>query len=192
MNQQIIAHTEEKAENPWDEVFSDLPGLNEFDEFKRIEIASDLSALLVHSGYSRADIARSLNWTRSRITNVLSGDANPTVKTIYEFSRALGYDFDLTFRKPSDMPPPQPWQIEAHGGPVVVNVQTANEVFEDIQSGLKHTMYISFGQPNSFSGDKDMGYVDEVQSIAGESTGFSMMVSMPSFSMTLSEKSNER
>lgn len=133
------------------DMFAGLPPQNPFD-VKKDHFAADLAALMVHAGKSRAEMARDLDWPKSRITSVLSGKNNLTVKTIYEFSAGLGYDVDVVFRLPSEQPAPQPWaRVEL----VVVNntetsafqveLQTAKQVERDIYNGVERPFYLSVG-----------------------------------------------
>ena len=147
-----LTSTSAPQENAWEEIFADLPDLNDFDEYKKIEIAADMAALLVHSGHTRAEVARLLGWTRSRVTNVLSGDANPTLKTVFEFSRALGYDFDLTYRKSNVAPPHQPWVSNSKFDNISLVLQSAHEVRSDFDKGLQRDVYFSIGPLTSSGG----------------------------------------
>lgn len=79
------------------------------DELKTVDVAADLTLLLDHSGQSRADLARALGWSRARVTQVLSGQENLTVQTIAAVSKALGFTFDVAFRKTSALAAAQPW-----------------------------------------------------------------------------------
>ncbi len=83
------------------------------EELKSVDVAADLTLLLHHSGQSRADLARALGWSRARVTQVLSGEGNLTVQTIAAVSKALGYTFDVAFRKPADMAKEQPWDMQS-------------------------------------------------------------------------------
>jgi len=42
----------------------------------------------------------------------LSGENNLTIKTIWEFSSYLGFDYDVVFHSADQRRPQQPWQIE--------------------------------------------------------------------------------
>ena len=95
------------------DMFSDLPELNQFD-LKKDEIAIQLAALMSFSEKSRSTLAQELNWTKSRISSVLSGRGNPTIRTIWDFCSVLGYDFDVVFRLPGESRPDQPWQKVSH------------------------------------------------------------------------------
>lgn len=79
-------------------------------EIKKIEIATAMSALLVFCKKNSTYIADKLNKTPSQISKTLSGDQNLTIKTILEFSLALGYDFDVVFHSETYSKPKQPWQ----------------------------------------------------------------------------------
>lgn len=183
MSNNLLQQSKPEGESAWDAVFSDLPDLNEFEEFKKLEIAADLSALMVHAGVTRSQLARLLGWTRSRVTKVLSGDTNPTLKTVYEFSRALGYDVNLTYRRPVDDPVPQPWMVELHAEKLVGTLQTSTEVRADFASGLNYDLYIRLGEPTQTVQCKDMGYVDEVKMVLEETGSFSPLSSTAFISM---------
>ncbi len=79
------------------------------EELKAVDGAADLTLLLHHAGKTRADLARALGWSRSRVTQVLSGQENLTVQTIAAVSKALGFAFDVAFRKAGALAVAQPW-----------------------------------------------------------------------------------
>lgn len=83
------------------------------EELKAAGIAADMSLLLHHAGLTRADLARALGWTRARVTQVLSGKENLTTQTIAVIAKALGYTFDVTYRKAQAHAAPQPWHRQA-------------------------------------------------------------------------------
>lgn len=85
-------------------------GLEE--EIKSVDVAADLTLLLHHAGQSRADLARKLGWSRARVTQILSGESNLTVQTISIVTKALGYTFDVAFRKFSETHKIQPWVVQ--------------------------------------------------------------------------------
>ncbi|MBZ0104100.1 MAG: helix-turn-helix domain-containing protein [Sulfuricella denitrificans] len=93
------------------DMFADLEPLTAF-EVKRDYVATQLTALMSHCGKSRSVMAEELGWKKSRITKVLSGRNNLTLKTICEFSTHLGYDFDVVFHGVNEPRPKQPWQIQ--------------------------------------------------------------------------------
>ena len=79
------------------------------EELKAVDGAADLTLLLHHAGKTCADLARALGWSRSRVSQVLSGQENLTVQTIAAVSKALGFTFDVAFRKTSAVTAQQPW-----------------------------------------------------------------------------------
>jgi transcriptional regulator with XRE-family HTH domain len=74
------------------------------EELKTVDVAADLILLLQHVGVSREDLARKLGWSGDRLSQVLSGHENITVQTMAAVAGALGYTFDVVFRK-TDAPP---------------------------------------------------------------------------------------
>lgn len=83
----------------------------EFDvQAKLVEVSVTLCALMEHEGVSRAELAKRLNWIPSRITKVLSGEDNLTLKTLVKVLRALEYDFDVVMRRSGDARAKQPWE----------------------------------------------------------------------------------
>ncbi len=48
---------------------------------------------------SREDLASKLGWSSNRLSQVLSGHESITVQTIAFVAGAMGYTFDLVFRK---------------------------------------------------------------------------------------------
>lgn len=75
-------------------------------------VASDLTLLLRHSGLKRADLATKLGVRKSRVTRILSGDENLTIKSITSIAEALDYTFDVVFYNKNYPKPKQPWLIE--------------------------------------------------------------------------------
>lgn len=69
------------------------------EEVKTVDVAADLTLLLHHAGMSREDLASNLGWSTDRLSQVLSGHENITVQTIAAVAGALGYTFDVVFRK---------------------------------------------------------------------------------------------
>jgi antitoxin component HigA of HigAB toxin-antitoxin module len=141
---------DEPSKEEFDDVFADLPPLEGFD-FKKHEIAAQLAALLSFANKTRSAIASELQWKKSRVSNVLSGRSNLTVKTVYEFCSSLGFDFDVTFRRPSESRPKQPWQGQALTMPVIqqaerpllfmLRLQRPSEVATDLWTGSAGIAY---------------------------------------------------
>lgn len=111
-------------------------------------VAADLAILLHHSGLSRADIAKKLGWKKGRVTRILSGDQNLTIKTISQFVEALGYTFDVVFYNKAYPKPKQPWQIDkalkASITPTLTaKIQNGEQVFRDLLNGDDADCYVS-------------------------------------------------
>lgn len=132
------------------DMFSGLPAQDPFD-IKKDHFAAELAALMIHAGKSRSEMAEKLGWSKSRITNVLSGKCNLTVRSIYEWSASLGFDIDINFHLPSESSASQPWEkgdgvvisgIKATG--FSMNVQTAAQVAKDFSNGAERSHYVSF------------------------------------------------
>lgn len=137
-----------------EDMFSELAPLDVLD-IKKDRLATQLTALMIHSGKSRTEMAEALGWKKSRVTRVLSGRDNLTVKTVCEFSSCLGYDFDVIFHGVDEPSPRQPWEIkmlEKYSvttvdwptlNPPVVS-QSIQEIFIDFINGKGKKRYFSF------------------------------------------------
>jgi transcriptional regulator with XRE-family HTH domain len=82
-------------------------------ELKKSEIGSEMASLLAFHEITRAKIANKLGWPESRLSKVLSGKENLTIKTIFEFCDAFGVEFDVIFRKLGGQRAPQLWENQA-------------------------------------------------------------------------------
>jgi antitoxin component HigA of HigAB toxin-antitoxin module len=99
--------------NPETVDFSDvLKLLGETDSLtlKKDDVATDLISLLAYEGTNRSSLAEKIGYKKSRITRILSGLENLTIKTIHDVSKSIGYEFDVIFRKATDSRALQPWQ----------------------------------------------------------------------------------
>lgn len=120
-------------------------------------VAADLSMLLVHANCSRSQLATNLGCKKSRISRILSGDENLTLKTLTKVADALGYTFDVIFHNKNYDRPKQPWHIDRLNNSVPaleihlddhieLRVQEGNEVFEDMLAGEDASYYIRLGK----------------------------------------------
>lgn len=71
-------------------------------EAKAQDVAIALAYAVEKAGLSRAELAKKLGWKPSRITKVLTGSSNLTLKTMFEVSRAIGLEFDVVLRKANE------------------------------------------------------------------------------------------
>ena len=79
-------------------------------EVKAQEVAVNLTSLMLHAGWTRADLARYLDWKPGRVSKILGGEENLTLRTLFHIYQALGYTFDVLPRKEAERAPMQPWQ----------------------------------------------------------------------------------
>lgn len=117
-------------------------------------IASDLVFLLKHSGMNRSELAKKLGCEKSRVTRVLSGDENLTIKTLTSVSESLGYGFDVVFYNKDYAKPKQPWTIDRDNKKLAVaaklstrkvfnlELQTGEQVVSDVLAGNESDRYI--------------------------------------------------
>jgi transcriptional regulator with XRE-family HTH domain len=87
---------------------ADLPDFKA--DLAKVAVAADLSVLLAQANCTRADLAKRLGWSRARVTQVLSGEGNLTIETVFAVAHALGHRFDVVFRKPDERRQPQAWE----------------------------------------------------------------------------------
>lgn len=141
------------------DMFGELPPSDPF-EIKKIELAANLAALLSFKGITRSKLAEILNWKKSRVTTVLSGNSNATLKTIWDVCLAAGYDFDVVFKLAHEKCLDQPWHKHEreqllwsrasvldcqtlHKPVMSFAIQTQREVEYDIRHGKAKSHYIS-------------------------------------------------
>lgn len=99
--------------NPDTADFSDiLAAIGEPDSFElqKDQVGTDLVSLVAFTNTNRTSLAEILGYKKSRVTRILSGMENLTLRTIHDVCKAVGYEFDVTFRKKSEVKPFQPWQ----------------------------------------------------------------------------------
>jgi plasmid maintenance system antidote protein VapI len=108
----------------WDHLSSLLTD-EDREEIDLEAISLSMAGLMHFCGKNRNQMSDLLGVNRSRITTMLRNGKNLQLKTIYRFAKALGYEFDVTFRLPNQRPAPQPWVklIEAQNASVQEAVQ---------------------------------------------------------------------
>lgn len=129
---------------------------------KMEQVASQLVGLLRHKKISRAELAQELGWSKGRVTKVLSGDVNLTLKTITTITQKLGYDFDVIFHNADYNKPKQPWQIDRDNNVIssissqqstseiemIFQVETGSQVVDAVLAGKEKDLYISISSPS--------------------------------------------
>lgn len=78
-------------------------------DLKKGEIGADLASLIAFADLNQAQVATKLDWKESRVSRVLSGKENLTIKSIFDLTSTIDYEFDITFRKSGQSKPAQPW-----------------------------------------------------------------------------------
>lgn len=112
-------------------------------EVKRIQWASNLNALMLHSGKSRTEMAQICGISKGRITRILSGDSNLTIETICSFANSLGYDVDIAFYNTPMTKPYQPWnagQLEFATFRKFKKIISEERSLTTVTSGINSTM----------------------------------------------------
>ncbi|MCL5041554.1 MAG: helix-turn-helix domain-containing protein [Gammaproteobacteria bacterium] len=71
-------------------------------EAKTQDVAIALASAVEEAGLSRAELAKKLEWKPSRVTKVLTGSSNLTLKTIFQVCQAIGLEFDVVLRNPDE------------------------------------------------------------------------------------------
>ncbi|MDY6929945.1 MAG: helix-turn-helix transcriptional regulator [Pseudomonadota bacterium] len=66
-------------------------------ELKAQDIAVKLASAVAQSGMTQKELADKLGWKTSRVSKVLHGASNLTLKTMFQVCEALGIDFDVHF-----------------------------------------------------------------------------------------------
>ncbi len=80
-------------------------------EIKAQEVATDLAHALHESGMTRTQLGEKLDWKPSRISKVLGGGTNLTLKTLHHLCEAIGLEFDVILRRPRQARAAQPWEV---------------------------------------------------------------------------------
>ena len=64
-------------------------------ELKAQEVAVSLASAVVDSGITQKALADKLGWKTSRVSKVLHGGSNLTLKTLFDVCEALNIEFDI-------------------------------------------------------------------------------------------------
>ena len=144
-------------------------------------VASDLASLLKHSGFSRVELAEKLDCPKSRVTRILSGDENLTIKTITQVAEALGYAYDVVFYNKNYARPKQPWQVDRENRKLAqslqnvqpnrhlnfrLQLQSGEQVVQDVLSGVEASQYIKIDSyPNSNDDNKQQMVIERKRPI---------------------------
>jgi transcriptional regulator with XRE-family HTH domain len=72
-------------------------------ELKAQEVAVALAAIVAKTGMTQKDLADKLGWMPSRVSKILHGSTNLTLKTLFQLCEAVETDFDIQFGSVSDL-----------------------------------------------------------------------------------------
>lgn len=150
------------------------------EDIQKEVVAADLSMLLVHANCSRSQLATDLGYTKSRISRILSGDENLTLKTLTKVADALGYTFDVIFYNENYDQPKQPWHIDRLNkdvraesihiqNPFEFKLQSSKDVFNDFMQGNDADAYISIKE---FFNINEVGLLQSTKSITSSKNAF--------------------
>ncbi|WP_406438188.1 helix-turn-helix domain-containing protein [Streptomyces sp. NBC_00631] len=88
------------------------------------QASASLAGLLAGLGTSRADLAKAMGVSPGRVSQIMSGDANLTIRTLAAAAEALGVDVEIKFspRRPHSAQPlpastPEPLSPRKSGVP---------------------------------------------------------------------------
>lgn len=93
-------------------------------EAKAQEVSTALASAVYRAGLNRAELAKKLDWKPSRVSKILTGNTNLTLKTIFQICQAIDLEFDVVLRK-------------AHEQGVAVDIRKQRAHVEEIQSNLE-------------------------------------------------------
>lgn len=124
---------------------------------KKHQVASEFLSLISHENIQRKALAEKLGWSEARLSRVLSGEQNLTIKTITSLSVALDYDFSIYFHKSNDYKECQPWETNSdlirsyewveNSVQLEMKVQCKEDVAIDFMMGEASDVYISLSIP---------------------------------------------
>lgn len=92
-----------KPNNSFSEMAAELWADDEFAfQAKAQDIAIKLASAVSEAGLNQAQLAEKLEWKASRVSRVLTGSTNHTIKTMHQICQAVGRDFDIVLRRPHE------------------------------------------------------------------------------------------
>ncbi|QCG54802.1 helix-turn-helix domain-containing protein [Salmonella enterica] len=185
-------HNTEIAENSEFDFFD----FSDVDPFftKKNAVANELLALISHENISRKQLCESLDWAPSRLSKVLSGEQNITVKTITAISLALGYDFSIYFHKIHKKEMVQPWEKTSYISNISqvntiseikkyninVHIQSKEDVMMDLLYGRGKESYLSVSVNEKAVKNKEI----EKDNVNKNTLTFSGLSSLKTFNVT--------
>nr|WP_315484950.1 hypothetical protein [uncultured Undibacterium sp.] len=148
-------------------LFNELPAIDPFEDQKE-SIAIDLGALISYHGFTRAKFIEKSGWKQSRLSNVLSGRCNLTIKTVHEVAEILGYRFDLIYRKKGQKRAAQIWErddvnVKYFTPRIELRMQSSFDVLRDCERGVGASVYFSMISSNTGGGELNRYLTPELE-----------------------------
>lgn len=127
---------------------------------RRITVISHLAVLVAESGQSRAKVAEKASMKPAQLSRMLGDDANLTLDSISRICEATGYDFDVVFRRATQLAALQPWQQRINRASVLEMVRQRSHAAQALSTReLLRGHYVTLTEqeaansPNGFADD---------------------------------------
>lgn len=111
-------------------------------EIKAQRVAVDLARATAELGLSQAQLAEKLNWSPSRVSRVLHGSMNITLRTLQEFATALNLEFDIIYRQACNVRAAQPWEAKVMLDDATSRCKEIMQLHETAQKNLTQSQNI--------------------------------------------------
>lgn len=108
-------------------------------EIKAQSVAIDLVKAISHCGLTQSEVAKKLNWSPSRVSKVLHGSSNITLRTIYAITEALELQFDIIYRSKTDECSSQPWDTTVRVSKALLTCKEIEKLQERTQNNYKQS-----------------------------------------------------
>lgn len=79
-------------------------------QLKAQDVAVTLARAVAEAGLTQAQLAKKLGWKPSRVSHVLSGAGNLTLRTLFDICTVLRFELDVVLRAPHVQRSPQAWE----------------------------------------------------------------------------------
>lgn len=111
-------------------------------EIKAQSVAVDLARATSELGFTQAQLAERLSWSPSRVSKVLHGSTNVTLRTIHEFTAALELEFDIIYRSMNTTRAPQFWDAKTMLDNAAVVCKKIEQLHDHAQENLTQSQTI--------------------------------------------------
>jgi len=135
-NQMPTVHTKIDMSALWQQSMEDD---NFRFEIKAQTVAVDLARAMVEIGLTQAQVAEKLGWKPSRVSRVVHGAPNITLRTLHDFAMALGLEFDVIYRRTGQRRGPQPWERQAMLDEAVTVCRKIDSLHDNAKANLTKT-----------------------------------------------------